>query len=42
LIATATTPGGEVQAVQLNRAGCINVCEHGPVMVVYPEAVWYK
>jgi (2Fe-2S) ferredoxin len=20
----------------------MNVCEHGPVMVVYPEAVWYK
>ena len=28
--------------VRINRAGCMNVCEHGPVMVVYPEGVWYK
>jgi (2Fe-2S) ferredoxin len=28
--------------IRINRAGCMNVCEHGPVMVVYPEAVWYK
>lgn len=27
--------------VRINRAGCLNQCEHGPVVVVYPEAVWY-
>lgn len=27
--------------VRINKAGCLNQCEHGPVMVVYPEAVWY-
>jgi (2Fe-2S) ferredoxin len=27
--------------VRVNRAGCLNQCEHGPVVVVYPEAVWY-
>ncbi|OIQ00175.1 MAG: ferredoxin [Zetaproteobacteria bacterium CG2_30_46_52] len=28
-------------AVRLNRAGCLGVCEQGPIMVVYPEGVWY-
>ena len=30
-------PGG----VRINSAGCLNRCELGPVMVIYPEAVWY-
>lgn len=28
--------------VRINHAGCMNVCEHGPVMVVYPDAIWYR
>jgi (2Fe-2S) ferredoxin len=27
--------------VRMNRAGCLDRCEEGPVIVVYPEAVWY-
>ncbi len=27
---------------RINTAGCLNRCTHGPVMVVYPEAVWYS
>ena len=27
--------------VRINRAGCLDRCAHGPVAVVYPEAVWY-
>jgi len=27
--------------VRINRAGCLDRCEEGPVLVVYPEAVWY-
>ena len=27
--------------VRINKALCLDQCEHGPVMVVYPEAVWY-
>lgn len=27
--------------VRINRAGCLDHCEHGPTVVVYPEAVWY-
>lgn len=28
-------------AVRINRAGCLGRCDDGPVVVVYPEAVWY-
>jgi len=27
--------------VRANHAGCLDQCEHGPNLVVYPEAVWY-
>lgn len=28
-------------AVRVNRAGCLDRCDMGPLMVVYPQAVWY-
>ena len=28
-------------AVRVNNAGCLDRCEEGPCVVVYPEAVWY-
>ncbi|MGI9311333.1 MAG: (2Fe-2S) ferredoxin domain-containing protein [bacterium] len=27
--------------VRINRSGCLDRCDQGPVLVVYPEAVWY-
>lgn len=27
--------------VRVNNAGCLDRCAEGPVMVVYPEGVWY-
>ena len=27
--------------VRVNTAGCMDRCSEGPVMVVYPEGVWY-
>jgi (2Fe-2S) ferredoxin len=27
--------------VRISNAGCMDRCEEGPVMVVYPEATWY-
>jgi (2Fe-2S) ferredoxin len=27
--------------VRANTAGCLDQCEHGPTVVIYPEAVWY-
>ena len=29
-------------AVRINQAGCLDRCEQGPVLVVYPEEVWYS
>jgi (2Fe-2S) ferredoxin len=31
-------PGDQVRA---NKSGCLDQCELGPTVVVYPEAVWY-
>lgn len=28
-------------AVRINNAGCLDRCEEGPCVVVYPEGVWY-
>ena len=27
--------------VRINRAGCLDRCNEGPLLVIYPEAVWY-
>ena len=27
--------------IRVNKAGCLDACEFGPVMVVYPEQIWY-
>ena len=27
--------------VRINQAGCLDRCAEGPVIVVYPEEVWY-
>ena len=27
--------------IRINQAGCLDRCEEGPCVVVYPEAVWY-
>ncbi|HHM04558.1 MAG TPA: (2Fe-2S) ferredoxin domain-containing protein [Gammaproteobacteria bacterium] len=28
--------------VRINTAGCLDRCGEGPVLVVYPEGVWYS
>jgi (2Fe-2S) ferredoxin len=30
-------PGG----VRINKAGCLDRCAGGPVLVIYPEETWY-
>lgn len=30
-------PGG----VRINQSGCLDRCEEGPTVVVYPQGVWY-
>jgi (2Fe-2S) ferredoxin len=27
--------------IRANESGCLDQCEHGPVVVVYPDGVWY-
>ncbi len=31
-----------LRRVRVNHAGCLNRCELGPTMVIYPEGVWYS
>lgn len=28
--------------IRVNLSGCLNACEFGPAMVIYPEGVWYR
>ncbi|MBI1775630.1 MAG: (2Fe-2S) ferredoxin domain-containing protein [Proteobacteria bacterium] len=30
-----------VDGIRVNAAGCLDRCELGPTMVIYPEGVWY-
>ena len=27
--------------IRINSAGCLGACDHGPVMVIYPQGVYY-
>lgn len=27
--------------VRANKAGCLDQCERGPTVVIYPQAIWY-
>lgn len=31
-----------IPGVRINAAGCLDRCELGPTMVIYPEGVWYR
>jgi len=33
---------GLQKSVRINQAGCMDHCEQGPAIVVYPEGVWYR
>ncbi len=28
--------------IRINTSGCLDHCEYGPAMVVYPDNVWYS
>ncbi len=32
---------GLANEVRINRSGCFSQCGHGPMVVVYPDGVWY-
>ncbi len=31
-----------VAGARVNAAGCLDRCERGPCIVVYPEGIWYR
>ncbi|HZF75662.1 MAG TPA: (2Fe-2S) ferredoxin domain-containing protein [Acetobacteraceae bacterium] len=31
-----------LQRVRVNQAGCLDRCELGPTLVIYPDGVWYS
>ena len=31
-----------IKNVRINSAGCLDRCELGPTMVIYPDGVWYS
>jgi (2Fe-2S) ferredoxin len=37
----AVADRGLQRAVRANKSGCLDQCEHGPTVVVYPDGVWY-
>lgn len=32
----------KIKRVRVNTAGCLNRCNIGPVLVIYPQGVWYR
>lgn len=32
----------DLAGVRINTSGCLDRCELGPTMVIYPEGVWYR
>ena len=37
-----TKAAGLTDRVRINKSLCLDQCEHGPTVVVYPGAVWYS
>jgi len=31
-----------IRNIRVNGAGCLDRCERGPCLVIYPEGVWYR
>jgi (2Fe-2S) ferredoxin len=32
----------KIPSTRINASGCLDRCELGPTMVIYPEGVWYS
>jgi nitrite reductase/ring-hydroxylating ferredoxin subunit/(2Fe-2S) ferredoxin len=41
ILRDAVRQAGRHGDVRINKAGCFSQCGHGPMVVVYPEDVWY-
>jgi (2Fe-2S) ferredoxin len=31
-----------IPSIRINRAGCLDRCAEGPLIVVYPQGIWYR
>jgi (2Fe-2S) ferredoxin len=31
-----------LEGVMVSSTGCLKACDHGPVVIVYPQNTWYK
>ncbi len=31
----------KLENIRINKSGCMDQCEKGPAVVVYPEGIWY-
>lgn len=38
---TELKKAGLHSVARANHAGCLDQCEHGPVVVIYPQGIWY-
>ncbi len=38
----ATAKALGLQSIRINTAGCLDRCERGPCIVIYPEGIWYR
>mgnify|MGYP000624350984 FL=1 len=32
----------KLKKVRVNNAGCLNRCTLGPILVIYPQGIWYQ
>lgn len=40
--ARASMRSGSETVARVNASGCLDQCENGPVLVIYPEGIWYR
>src|SRR3990167_302338 len=41
ILRAGVTQANRRTEVRINKSGCFSQCGHGPMIVVYPEDVWY-
>ena len=41
ILRAGVAQAGKHREIRINKAGCFSQCGNGPMMVVYPENVWY-
>ena len=41
-LAALSLPIKDKCKVRVNRSGCLDKCEEGPIVVIYPENIWYR